>query len=500
MTAEQINEQNAVRQKNYDELAKKANLTDIEIDKMASFQIMIELNNSLLMLDNNVHKLTSLSSAVEQLMDVIMGGKKRLNDSIKAQHKEYRRQFSTSWFDITGVKLPIQQLEQAEKNYEESPTEKNKTKLKETQELYDKTIKDSEGEINNKNDAKAVEGRVKRLMKGILNGVRLVFESSEALDGLMAKISSLPGRMFEGKMQELVTEKIDAASRLFKGRKLEIESIMRDKMKEIFGKKWKVVMAKNRNIKRTGIYRDQSAVLKAEGNYKKNPTKENLILLNKTKAKQELLLSQEQMYYYYNQYKDPALEKTFENMYGSEYKRIMQEMTDALSPETKAWADYQVDVLFPMLYEHYNKTYQKIYRTNMPYNEKYAGKIYRDGIIPEALDLLGGNVTKNSVTSSSTLARTQNTNNITKMNGTDVLLTYINDMEYFAAFAVPVRDIDKIFTNPLISNAIEKIHGKSTNFLIKNAIEKIANKGVRTDASNLAISHMNDAFILSRLV
>lgn len=93
---------------------------------MASFQIMIELNNSLLMLDNNVHKLTSLSSAVEQLMDVIMGGKKRLNDSIRAQHKEYRRQFSTSWFDITGVELPIQQLEQAEKDYEESPTEKTK--------------------------------------------------------------------------------------------------------------------------------------------------------------------------------------------------------------------------------------------------------------------------------------------------------------------------------------------------------------------------------------
>ena len=43
------------------------------------------------------------------------------------------------------------------------------TNTKKVPNLYDKTIKDSEGEINDKNDAKAVEGRVKRLMKGILN-------------------------------------------------------------------------------------------------------------------------------------------------------------------------------------------------------------------------------------------------------------------------------------------------------------------------------------------
>ena len=497
-TAVEIAADNAALQTRYDELSQKQSLTEQEIDEMASLQIMIELNNSRLMLDNNVHKLTSLGSVVEQLADVIVGGKQRLNESIKAQHKEYRSQFAEAFYDITGVKLPIEQLELAEVQYENNPTEENQTKLQEAQDIYDETINKNKREISQKNDAKKVAARVKKLMGSILNGIGNIFHSHEALDGLMDKISMLPGKMFEGKMQTLVTERVDAASREFKGRKLEIEKLLQDKMKEVFGKRWKKIMAENRQEKQTGIYLDPEVVNQAQVKYDNDPTKENLKNLNKVKAEQELILSQEQMYYYYNQYKDPANEGTFEVMYGKDYKRVMEEMTNKLTPETKAFADFQVDVLFPALYEHYNKTYQKIYRTNMPYNEFYAGKMYRD-VEMKPLDLLGGDISGTSVGAASTLARVQNTNPIQKMNGTDVLLTYINDMEYFSAYAVPVRDINKLFSNTTISNSIKDIHGKTTNTLIQDAIKKIANKGVRTDMTNFAISHMNDVFILSRL-
>ena len=497
-TAVDIAADNTKLQARYDELAQQNTLTEAEIDEMSSLQIMIELNNSRLMGDNNVHKLTSLSTVVEQLADIVLGGKQRLNESIKAQHKEYRRQFSEAFYDMTGVKLPMQELEFAEQQYENSPTEENQAKLEEAQKLYDETINKNRREVNQKNNRQHVASRVKKLMGGILNSIGNVFHSHEALDGLMDKISMLPGKMFEGKMQTLVTERIDAASREFKGRKLAVEKMLQDKMKEIFGKKWKQIMVKNRNITNTGIFLNKKEVDKAQAEYDANPTKENLKKLNKIKADNELLLSQEQMYYYYNQYKDPANEGTFEAMYGPEYKRIMEEMTNQLTPETKAFADWQVDILFPSLYEHYNTTYQDIYRTNMPYNEHYAGKMYRDTEM-KPLDLLGGNITGTSVGASSTLERTQNNNPLQKMNGTDVLLTYINDMEYFSAYAVPVRDINKIFDNPIIKNTIKDTHGNLTNTLINDAIKKIANKGVRTDLTNFAISHMNDVFILSRL-
>ena len=52
---------------------------------------------------------------------------------------------------------------------------------------------------------------------------------------------------------------------------------------------------------------------------------------------------------------------------------MQEDIENKLKPEVKDFADWQVDVYFPMVYSHYNKTYQKIYRTNMPWSQFYAG-------------------------------------------------------------------------------------------------------------------------------
>lgn len=85
------------------------------------------------------------------------------------------------------------------------------------------------------------------------------------------------------------------------------------------------------------------------------------------------------------------------------------------------------------------------------------------------------------------------------MNGTDALITYTKDMEYFAAYAETVRDINKIFDNPYIKSAIKEIHGDFTFKLIDDMIKKVAAKGRNDSKVAWLLNTMNTAFIFARL-
>ena len=74
-------------------------------------------------------------------------------------------------------------------------------------------------------------------------------------------------------------------------------------------------------------------------------------------------------------------------------------------------------------------------------------------------------------------------------------------MEYFAAYAVPLRSIDKIFSNKYIKNAISELYGEEINTFIQKMITKIATRGVQksyilgVDVTNT----FNTIFLISRL-
>ena len=61
------------------------------------------------------------------------------------------------------------------------------------------------------------------------------------------------------------------------------------------------------------------------------------------------------------------------------------------------FSNWMVEEFFPSRYDDYNATYKDIYRTNMPWNQYYAGRIYREGKTYSALDLLGNDAVKNGV-------------------------------------------------------------------------------------------------------
>ena len=478
-TEEQISERNKTLNEEFEKLAKDQNTDPFVVNKMVDLQIAINLNNALLMADNDLNKTESLDQALDALTGIVQEGRGILKSQIQKQAEEYRRQFAELYFDITGNKLNLDDPdlnEQLEKEQYARNNEKTRRKLK---------------------------NRVATLVSNIMNRIDLgVINTAEALDGLMDKISSLPGEMFGGRAQVLVTDRIDAASREFKKRKLFLSAMLDEQMAKYLGKNWRSRNKQFSQLVPTAIYKNSERVNKAEAALQKDPTSiEKNNAYTQALNEEELILSQNQMYYLYNQFKDPANRKAFENMYGDQVDRVMQEIENKIDPDLKNFADWQVNVLYPTLYKHYNKTYKQIYRTDLPMNKYYAGYLVRDGVPdPKQLDLLGDQgIMQTAVGSASTKARSNNNLKIKPTDGTSALTNYIDDMEYFSAYAVPVRDINKLFTNPFIRKAIADIHGPRINELIDDAIGKLASRGGERQFLTGLLDMTNSVFLISRL-
>tara|TARA_R100001460_G_scaffold36444_2_gene69955 strand:- start:3469 stop:11379 length:7911 start_codon:yes stop_codon:yes gene_type:complete len=478
-TEEEISERNKVLNTEFLKLAQDPNQSPDVINKMVDLQIAININNALLMGDTDLNKTEALDQAFEGLVGLVQEGRGILKAQIEAQAQEYRRQFGELYFDITGNKLNLDDPD-----------------------LQEQLDKESKGRKTEK-ERKALSNRastiVNNIMRSIDNGV---IATAEALDGLMDRISSLPGELFGGRAQVLVTERIDAATREFKKRKLELSVMLDAEMSRYLGKNWRQKNKEFSQLTPTQIYIDSDRVKKAEDALQKDPNSiEKNNAYTKALNEEELILSQNQMYYLYNQYKDPANKKAFEKMYNGQDVRVMNEIENKLNPKLKEFADWQVNVLYPTLYKHYNKTYKQIYRTDMPMNKFYAGYLNREGQgDPERMDLLGDQgVMQTSVGSASTKARSKNNKPIIPTDGTTALTSYIDDMEYFAAYAVPVRDVFKLFDNQNIKKAIRDIHGQKINDLINDAIKKIASRGGERQFLTGFLDMTNSVFLISRL-
>ena len=136
-------------------------------------------------------------------------------------------------------------------------------------------------------------------------------------------------------------------------------------------------------------------------------------------------LSKNEILYFRNQGLDPSLEGSFEatfeptnfsgvlaylnqefkktkdNKFGNkgEYaSRIKAELEEKLDDKLVTLGDWMVQEFYPAQYEHYNKTYQKVYRADMPWNQYYAGRLYRDGEDITGVDLLASSENKTWIT------------------------------------------------------------------------------------------------------
>jgi len=480
-TAKQIEAENEALTQEFNSIAAKSQTTEGDFSRMVDLQILINLNNSLLMENTDVNKTGSLDTALAALEEMIEIGRSELKQQLEDQHNKYNEDASIAYEEVTGEKT----------------------------DLGDKGTR-SEVDLKNQKRLNAKRNKLKGVLRKFTTKLNTMvtkfFNEAEALDGLMDLISTLPGEMFGGRLQEMVTGRVDASSRMFKRRMMEQEGIISKKFEELYGKKWRnKVRDNNKPAKEATYLLDPDAVAKAENDFNTNPSLENKQALEKALLENSVHLSQNEMMYYYNLYKDPANAGSFKATFGKDYVRIMEEIESKMEDEVKEFADWQVNEFYPSLYEHYNKTYKALYRTNLPWNRFYAGMIYRNDtqgnpIEQQPLDMLSDkSIMNTSVGASSTKSRTQNNLPIRKMNNMNVMATYLRDMEYFAAYGETIRDIYKMFTNKQVKDAIGAIHGDYVNRLIRDMIGKIANKGVRDNRADRFVNYMNNLFIFSRI-
>ena len=453
IVADDIVNNNIKLNKEFNELSQKDIQTDADRSRMADILTIMAINNSKLMDNTDINKVESLSRAESILSGIIGEGRQTLKDQMAKDHKRYIKEFELLYEDVTGNKIDMSSDESVAQMKKDARSLTAKKRKLRTQKA------------------------IPRLMRKIMLGISGFINASESLSGLMDKISTLPGDLFGGRAKRLVYDKVNESSTIYKRRMMENQTILIDKVKEIYGKKWRSKSKKNAAPVETGV-------LNSDG--------------------KEIILSPNQIGYLYMQYQDPANLPSFESEdnvdFGPDHSRIMKELVDLVDPEVIELAQWQQNEFFPSLYDHYNDSYKKIYRTNLPWNKYYGGRIYREGVSPDPLDLLGDKTKLNSqVGSASTKVRQKNSKPIQPMDMMDSLQTYLTDMEWFAAYGPNIRDINKLFGNPMMRRAITDVHGESTMMLIDDAIKKIASRGIQSTRKNAVINAMNNVFVLSRL-
>ena len=157
--------------------------------------------------DNNANKAETLSRVNQTLLDIIERGKSELAVELEKSHQTYKQDMADSFYDITGTKVDINDPD------------------------FDTTVKAVLETLKAKNLKNKQTNRLIKGFKAIGSFIDKGIKRSEALDGLIDRLSKLPGVMFGGRLQELVTDRIDAATIIFKRRRMEMRKCCKINLK-----------------------------------------------------------------------------------------------------------------------------------------------------------------------------------------------------------------------------------------------------------------------------
>ena len=481
-TADDIVKSNESLNEMFNALAEKVDQTDQDRNDMVDLMIVMSINNSKLMDDTNVIKVESLSRAEEMLGGIIGEGREMFKEELQAAHAKYNEQFAKVFKDVTGRDVDVNDPDV----------------VNEINEATDDLKRSAEA-------TKANDNKVVKFIKSL--NPKNLFVKSETIEGLMERIAEAPGVLLGGNARKLVYEGLNEGIRGYKKRMMETKKAVSGKMKEVYGKKWRRTN-KDNSVKQVveGIYTNPEAVKKAQDQYDANPTRKNKKNLQRVKGEKAITLSKNQVGYLYMQMKDPANVPAFENMkslLGEDYKRTMDELVEWAGKDVVAMAEWQMNEFYPSMYPEINEAYKNIYRTDLPWNENYGGRMYREGEVIQPLDLLGEKgrsaQANSQVAAASTKMRQARSKPIMPVDMMNALVTYSQDMQWFANVGPTIRDINKLFTNPLMRKAITNAKGEVTMDMIDHAIKNIANRGLQTERGNEFVNSMNNLFATTRL-
>jgi len=325
-------------------------ITDEEINELDDIAVALIVNNAFMSEDNNPNKTEQLMEALSILTQLEVQGRTEFQAAIDEARNRYRQNFAMAFKEVTGIDLNWKDLS-FDEAYKividefkgessalgrivdkeikgEVLTGEEFLKLKDA---IDKKIKNNWKEekekandrLSRERQSAPVKSAVRRVARNVgIVGKKMVrfldfniIAAAEDLSGLMDRILTSSGELFGGPLMEFVTDGVRQSTREFKRQRRLQQGIFFDKYKEIYGKNWKKTVRGMGVVKPTGIYYNRAAhqeLLDQKEKIKKSNaserTKKDLLLdIDKQILRNELNLSQNQMYYLYNQFKDPAL-------------------------------------------------------------------------------------------------------------------------------------------------------------------------------------------------
>lgn len=422
--------------------------TESNPDIIAAAQMAMNYNRALMLEDNEFIKYQYLSD-VSDFLKALINEDRAIFRQIMAESVAYYNNLkSAAFFDITGNAVDFsnaQEVEAAEDSLSGAQVEQSRS-------------------------------RFRSIMSKAASSLFVAFES---IEGLVERISFAADEMFGGVLRSMITNRFDNARRTHDIYNAYASNMQTEKAIEIWGKKYRSALRKNATQKYEIKLKDGNSIR----------------------------MTMNQMYYIYNLYKDPSNYKALDSMkhFKGDINGLMGQINNYFNtPEgqkVKEWADWQVDELYPALYDIYNPVYMRIYRTRMPWNRYYAGRIYREGATQDvAPDLLGdrGSSFITYIGGESTKMRTAFNAPIYMdadggRDGDSVMMAYLNDMNFFASHAEVIRDVDKVLKTKLIKDAIDVYASKDVYDALLEMIKSVQDVGFNYNKSDKLVTKITDS-------
>jgi hypothetical protein len=438
-------------------------------EDLADVEFALKFAATMLMDDIEENKLIALDELYSYMKDFLKTGRAAFKDELKAQSEYYNKLKRQLLKDITGGDYNV--------NFSDKKA-------------VDKVERALMGESVQKEKQRSF-GKVLRSFVDDTIGAML--RRTEDLAGLVDRISNMTGEFFGGVSKKLIVDRVRESRANLNKLNNDAMAYLQANAEQIFGKGWKKIMIQNGKKKFTYIMDPKG--------YKKVLKTGDKVAIQAFLLQNEAPISQNEMYYLYNQYKDAANHPGFETKFGPEYKEIMAEITSKLDPKVKEWADWQVEEFYPNMYPIYNEVYRRVYRTDLPWNQFYAGRLYRESAdgqeAPSLLEKPSEFIT--AVGGASTKERVRNNKAVKTMDGDKALTSYVRDMNFFASYAESIRDIKKMLNNITIRKAIETRVGKDIYSLLNMMTDRLITDGFGKGKENDILDAGFKTFVYAKL-
>lgn len=233
------------------------------------------------------------------------------------------------------------------------------------------------------------------------------------------------------------------------------QNLFHEKLMEIYGKK-----GLGKKLKENTVVKKDSGVTRATET-----------------GRETMPLSQNQAYKLWQMFQQPSIsEEMLKHGYDGQ---TLEEVSKVLTPETKAWAKWQIEEFYPQYREGINDVYKKLFSVNMPNIEgyspisrKYNKVVEDDAMLGESPGMMA------SVLRSAVKSRTKNSRGFNIHDGDSVLLKHMTEMEHFKAWGETIREMRSVLGNEGVQAAVKQYHGAAADGVLQKFLDDFASGGV----------------------